>query len=118
MSETRKSDGAEYTPKSLYLLLAGLQRRLRKLYPDKEINLFSDQASIPLKNTCDSVFKRLHSKRIGADTKAVPVFTVENETRLWDTKVLSMDTPNRLLRAVFFYNGKNFDSGEATSIVD
>ena len=108
VSETRKSDGAEYTPRSLYLLLAGLQRHLRKLYPDKEINLFSDQAFIPLKNTCDSVFKRLHSKGIGADTKAVPVFTAENEARLWDTKVLSMDTPKGLLRAVFFYNGKNF----------
>ena len=41
VSETRKSDGTEYTPRSLYLLLAGLQRHLRKLYPDKEVNIFS-----------------------------------------------------------------------------
>lgn len=108
VSETRKSDGTEYTPRSLYLLLAGLQRHLRILYPDKEINLFSNPAFKPLRNTCDSIFKRLHSKGIGAEIKAVPVFTAENEARLWDTKVLSMDTPKGLLRAVFFYNGKNF----------
>ena len=104
MSETRKSDGTEYTPRSLYLLLAGLQRHLRKLYPDKEVNLFSeDPAFKPLRNTCDSIFKRLHSKGIGAETKAVPAFTAENEAKLWETEVLSMDTPKGLLRA-----GKNF----------
>ena len=40
VSETRKSDGTEYTPRSLYLILAGLQRHLRKMYPDKEFNFF------------------------------------------------------------------------------
>ena len=108
VSETRKSDGTEYTPRSLYLILAGLQRHLRKMYPDKEFNFFSDQAFVPLKNTCDSLFKRLHSKGIGAETKAVPVLTAESEATLWSTKVMNMDTPKGLLRAVFFYNGKNF----------
>lgn len=108
VSETRKSDGTEYTPRSLYLLLGALQRHLRKLHPDQELNLFSDPAFKPLRNTCDSIFKQLHSKGIGAETKATPVFTAESEAKLWDTKVLSMDTPKGLLRAVFFYNGKNF----------
>ena len=44
MSEMRKSDGTEYTPRSLYLLLGGLQRHLCKLLPDQELDLFSDPA--------------------------------------------------------------------------
>ena len=118
VSETRKSDGTEYTPRSLYLLLAGLQRHLRKLYPDKEINLFSDQAFVPLRNTCDSIFKRLHSKGIGAETKAVPVFTAENEAKLWDTKVLSMDTPRDYLEQCFFTMARISVSGEVLNSVD
>ena len=50
----------------------------------------------------------MHSKGIEAKTKVTPVFTAESEAKLWDTKVLSMDTPKGLFRAVFFYNGKNF----------
>ena len=108
VSETRKADGKEYTPRSLQLLLAGLQRHLRKIHPDKEIKLFSDPRFQPLKNTCDAVFKKLHKKGIGAETKATPVLTAGNEVKLWECGTLNMDTPKGLLRAVFFYNGKNF----------
>jgi len=107
VSETRKANGAEYTPHSLYLLLAGLQRHLRKVYPDKQINLHTDPCFKPLRNTGDAIFKQLHRKGIGAETKATPVLSRDNETELWESGVLSMDTPKGLLRAVFFYNGKN-----------
>ena len=40
-----------------------------------------------LRNTCDSIIKQLHSKGIGAETKATPVFTAESEAKLWDAKV-------------------------------
>ena len=55
--EIRKSDGTEYTLRSLYLSLGRLQRHLRKLRPDQELNLFSDLAFKPLRNACDSIFK-------------------------------------------------------------
>ena len=32
-----------------------------------------------LKKTCDSVFERPHFKGLNADTKAISVFTAENE---------------------------------------
>ena len=59
LSETRKSNGEEYTPRSLYLILAGIQRHLRKLRPLDPINIFEDVQFKPLKNVCDSIFKRL-----------------------------------------------------------
>ena len=108
VSETRVSDGKEYTPRSLQLLLAGLQRHLCKVHPSKDTKLFTDTRFKPLKNTCDAVFKQLYRKGIGAETKATPVLTSNNETELWESGTLNMDTPNGLLRAVFFYNGKIF----------
>lgn len=108
IAETRKSDGTEYTPRSLYLLLAGIQRHLKRLNPDRDINIFQDTAFRPLKNVCDAVFKRLHSKGIGTETKVTPVLSQAEEDKLWESGVLSFDNPVGLLRAVFFYNGKNF----------
>ena len=58
ISETRKADGTEYTPHSLYLLLSGIQRKIRCNHPIEEISIFNDPAFKPLKNVCNSVFKR------------------------------------------------------------
>jgi len=108
IAETRKSDGTEYTPRSLYLLLAGLQRHIRKLNPSKELSILHDVEFKPLKNVCDSVFKRLHAKGIGTKTKATEVITQKEKDTLWELGVINLDTPIGLLYAVFFYNGKNF----------
>ena len=108
ISETRKSNGEEYTPRSLYLILAGIQRHLRKVRQLDPINIFEDPQFKTLKNVCDSIFKRLHRKGIGTETKATAVLSQCDEDTLWDKKVLDVDTPKGLLRAVFFYNGKNF----------
>ena len=108
ISETRKVDGTEYTPRSLYLLLAGLQRYIRKQNPSKELNVFQDSVFKPVKHVCDSIFKRLHAKGIGTETKVTPVITEAEEDKLWDAGVMSLDNPTGLLRATFFYNGKNF----------
>jgi len=106
--ETRKSDGGEYTRRSIYLLLAGLQRYIRRSHLEEDINIFSDNEFKPLKKVCDALFKKLHSKGIGATTKSAAILSFEDEKKLWDTGVLNLDTPLGLLRAVFFYNGKNF----------
>ena len=48
--ETRKGDGKEYTPRSLYLLLNGLQRHIRRSASlTEEFNLWKDPEFTPLK---------------------------------------------------------------------
>ena len=106
--EVRKADGSEYTPRSIYLLLAGLQRSIRRSSPKEEINIFSDYQFKELKRVCDAVFKKLHSEGIGSTKKSASVLGPEEEKKLWDTGVINLSTPVGLLRAVFFYNGKNF----------
>ena len=73
-----------------------------------QFNLFSEQEFKPPKNLCNFIFKKLHSKGIGALLKTTAVFSSDDEKKLWDTNVLNLETPIGLLRAVFFYNGKNF----------
>lgn len=106
VTEVKKTTGEEYTPRSLYLILAGLQRHMRKLRPLDTINLFKDVHYKPLKNVCDSIFKQLHQRGVGTETKETPVLS-KDEDELWK-KVLDLDSPKGLLRAVFFCNGKNF----------
>ena len=52
---------------------------------------------------CDSVFKKLHSKRISPEAKATPVVSVDEEDVLWNKKILDLDTPMGLLRFFFFF---------------
>ena len=108
ITEVCKADGSEYTPCSLYLLLSGIQRHMRQVRPTKDINFSQDRVFLPLKNVCDSIYKRLHSKGIGVDTKATALLSTNEEDILWKKGILSLDNPTGLLNAVFFYNGKNF----------
>ena len=101
VAETRKADGGEYTPRSIYLLLAGLQRKIRQGNPKESINIFTDAEFKELRNVCDSVFKRLHQKGVGSETKNTPVLTQLEEDKLWESGVLDLNTPTGLLRALF-----------------
>ena len=87
VTETRKADGGEYTPRSIYLLLAGLQRKIRQENPKESINIYTDVAFKELRNVCDSVFKRLHQKGVGSETKSTPVLTQLEEDKLWESGV-------------------------------
>ena len=90
------------------VLLAGLQRKVRQANPKESINVFTDARFKELRNVCDSVLKRLHQKGIGSQTKSTPVLTQLEEDKLWESRVLNLNTPLGVLRAVFFYNGKSF----------
>ena len=79
----RKTTGQEYTLRSLYLILSGLQRHMRKLRPLDTINLFKDIHYKLLKKVCDSVFKQLHQKGVGIEIKETPVLLKDNEDELW-----------------------------------
>ncbi len=106
---TRKKTGEKYPPKTVYLLLCVLQR-YRKERKERPFNLFDPKipAFKQLQTTCDSYFRELRADGIGAESRATESLTAEDEEKLWATGVLSPDTPQGLLNAVFFYNGKNF----------
>ena len=118
VAKTRKADGGEYTPRSIYLLLAGLQRKVRQANPKESFNVFTDARFKELRNVCDSVFKRLHQKGVGSETKSTPVLTQLEEDKLWESGVLNLNAPVGVLRAVFSLMEKAFAFEEVRSNVD
>ena len=58
-------------------------------------------------HTCDNYFRELHSEGVGVETRAAEILTPEEESKSWETGVLSVDTPKGLFNAVFFHNRKN-----------
>ena len=107
IKETRKTDGTPYSLKTLYLLLAGLQRQIRlNKGRASSINIFSDPRLEKFHNVCDHEFRRLHQSGIGTETKHTEPITKDDEQALWDKKILDLSTPQGLLYCVFFYNGK------------
>ena len=105
----RKKNGEKYPPKTIYLLLCGLQRYMREHKP-RAFDIFDrdDQEFKVLLNTCDNYFRELRSEGLGSQSKPTEALSKEDEQKLWTTGVLSTETPKGLLNAVFFYNGKNF----------
>ena len=69
---------------------------MRKVRPLDTIILFKDVHYKPLKNVCDLVFKQLHQKGVGTETKETPVLSKDDEDELWK-KVFDLDSPKELL---------------------
>ena len=107
--ETKKSNGESYPPKTLYQLLTGLLRHSRSrnsLTPN-----FLDKANPAFKSfhhVLDNTFKSLRQEGVGSGTKHAEIITKEEEQKLWESGVMGIGDPKSLLRAIFYYNGKNF----------
>ena len=107
--ETRKRNGEQYPPKTIYLLLCGLNRYMREKKSDS-LNIFDyDNPSFKqLRTTCDSLFRELREEGVGNSSKSTEPITKEDEEILWSSGQLDPSTPKGLLNAVFFLNGKKF----------
>ena len=66
MAEVRKKDGTAYTPRSIHLILAVIQRTVLEVSPDSP-RFFdeSDNTFRELRLLCESVYRELRSQGIG-----------------------------------------------------
>ena len=103
--ETRNKSGNPYPPKTIYSLLTGILRHMTTENPSYPNFLEKKPAFVNFH--LDNVFKKLREEGVGADAKHTATITIE-ENLLWSKGILNTTTPRGLLRAVFFYNGKNF----------
>ena len=53
--------------------------------------------------TLDNLFKQLRYDGVGADSSLTEGITSEDETKLWSSGVLNVQTPIGLLNTVFYY---------------
>ena len=107
--ETRKVNGEPYPPATLHNILSGILRYMRTLDAKCPNILNKDDPYFKtLSNTMDSLFRKLRKEGFGCDKKHAKPFTKEEEEQLWATGAIGVSDPLSLLRAVFYYNGKNF----------
>ena len=94
VTEVRKSDGSEYTPRSICQLLSGLQREInaKKKEPlkivDNKSPVFKDLHSV-----LDRRYRNLHAQGIGTTKRKSEIITLVEEEQLWETNTLNDDTP-------------------------
>lgn len=106
--EVRKTDGTKYPPQSIHLILCGLQRYMQ--HKNNTLTSFLDKGDVRfrgLRGVMESVFQSLHREGLGTEVKHAPVISVEEEEKLWESKMLGDDSPEVLLCTVFYLNGKN-----------
>ena len=108
--EVRKSYGNYYSPTSLNGILAGIQRRLRESLGRAAPNIVDTNNTLfPKKrNALDQQLRHLRKIGVGVTKKRAPVITANQEAQLWETGTVGIHSPEALLNAMFFYNGKNF----------
>ena len=108
-AETRKHDGSQYSPKSLYLLLTGVLRHMRTLNPIcPNVLDTADQQFSHFHNAMDNILRELRLEGVGSTSKEAEALMKDEEESLWESGVLSTENLKGLLHAVFFLNGKNF----------
>ena len=61
-----------------------------------------------LHTALDRHLRMLRAYGIGVERRTADVITPEMEQKLWSLGILGICTPESLLNAVFFYNGKSF----------
>ena len=101
VTELRKSDGSEYTPRSIAQLLGGLQRYINAekkehlKIVDSRSPIFKDLYAI-----LDQRYRELHAQGIGTTKQQSEILSRPEEEQLWDTETLGVDSP---LCCVFLY---------------
>ena len=103
----RTTNGNKYPPKTLIQLVCGLQRILPSSAQKRFVYFLTNRFE-GLSNALDKLCREFRHEGLGTLRKGSVVFTAEEEDSLWKKGITGLDTPVKLLRAVFFYNGINF----------
>ena len=105
--ETRKKDGTEYPPNSLYHIVTGLMCYLH-VNGRPSTDFFKDAEFASFRQTLDTEMKRLKSTGLGSKPKQAEPLSEEDEEKLWQAKVLGEHSPQALLNTMIYINGVYF----------
>lgn len=100
--ETRKETGENYPPTTLMNLLPGLLSHMRAC-KRQAFNTMDEKDPIftQLHKVMDSFFRKLHRGGIGTRPNRSEIISLEEEDVFWSIGVLGIDSPRKLLNAVF-----------------
>ena len=107
VAECRRADGEQYPASTIQCILSAVLRYGQSKSTDfpNFLAYKTDNRFRGLKGACFS--RSLREQGIGGEVKHAAIFTREEENKLWGTATIAVDSPLALVRAVFFYVGKN-----------
>ena len=80
-AEIRKSDGSDYEPDSLSVMLAALDRHLKQ--NDSKISIAKDREFVECRQVLEGKARALREKGHGKRPNATKALTVQDEEQLW-----------------------------------
>ena len=109
ISEVRNREGKFYPPKTIWMLLCGIQRYVRNISPSYPGILVgpAQHDFAELHRTREMLPKQLRTRGKGVRPNPAKLLTNEDEKQLWSSGVLDPGNPLGLLRAIYFSNEKN-----------
>lgn len=122
--EARRADGAYYPGNTLRNILSALHRKMKETQGAANVTTFlngqlREKFYPQLHNALDRQLRFLRNNGIGIERKRAQIITHDIEEKLWEEGVIGVCSPQALLNAVFFYNGKNLPTrGCRTSQTD
>ena len=84
-SRSQEKNSEEYPPNSLYQMVCGLQRQIKK---KPTVNLFSPTYTDVSKTSHDSELKRLKAKGLGMTVNKAEPISLKEEELLWESGAL------------------------------
>ena len=84
-AEIRKSDGSDYEPDSLRVMLAALDRHLKQ--SDSKISIAKDREFVKCRQVLEGKARALREKGHGKRPNATKALTVQDEENLWKNRV-------------------------------
>lgn len=104
--EVRKENGDPYPGETLRGMIHMLQLHLESTCG--KVYRFLSEDFLQIRNTLDTMMKKLKQRGVGADVKQAEVITLDEEEMLWNEGILGSETPTKLLRTLFYAMGLNF----------
>ena len=100
----KKKNGPEYIRDTLYHIVCGIIRHLKRS-GDASIYFFKNDIFAILRHTLDGEMKRLKTKGLGICKKQAECIDIDDEEVLWSKNILGDQS---LLNAIFYMNGIYF----------
>ena len=94
-AEIRKSDGSDYEPDSLRVMLAALDRHLKQ--NDSKISIAKDRELVKCRQVLEGKARVLREKGHGKRPNATEALTAQDEEQLWKNRILGEQNPKSLL---------------------
>ncbi|XP_068738982.1 uncharacterized protein KIAA1958-like [Montipora capricornis] len=99
-AEIRKSDGSDYEPDSLRVMLAALDRHLKQ--NDSKISIAKDREFVKCRQVLEGKARALREKGHGKRPNATKALTAQDEEQLWKNRVLGEQNPKSLLYTLWY----------------